>query len=154
MSKTYTQLHVHFVFAVKGRASLVQEHFRERLEKFISAIVLKRNHTLLAIYCMPDHIHIFIGKRPNQSESDLVRDIKTNSTAFINEERLVHGQFAWQSGFGAFSHSKSQVDRVIAYIRNQPNHHKRKSFKKEYIKIASAYGSGEDAQNAFQWIEE
>ncbi|MFN8397135.1 MAG: IS200/IS605 family transposase [Bacteroidia bacterium] len=134
MAGTSTQLHIHFVFAVKYRRNLIREDFRDELEKYITGIAQNRKHKMLAIYCMPDHAHIFVGKHPNQSESDLVRDIKSNSSAFIRESGWAK-EFAWQHGYGAFSHSHSQVQTVINYIRNQPTHHKKESFKKEFIGI-------------------
>lgn len=154
MPATYTQIHIHFVFAVAGRRSLIQEHFREELEKYITGIVTGRNHRLLAIYCMPDHAHIFVGKRPNQSESDLVRDIKTNSSKFINDKQWVKGRFAWQEGFGAFSHSKSQVNQVVAYILNQPAHHQKKRFKDEFLGMLKRFEVAFEEQYLFNWVED
>ena len=152
MANTFTQLHVHFVFAVDGRQSLIQAHFRQELEKFIAGIIEKRNHKMLAIYCMPDHVHILIGKRPNQSESDLMRDIKTNSSAFVNGQAWIKHRFSWQEGYGAFAYSKSQVDRVIAYILNQPEHHKKQSFKEEFLEMLANFGIEYDEQYLFKWI--
>lgn len=154
MAGTYTQIHIHFVFAVDGRRCLVREHFREELEKYITGIVQKRNHKLLAIYCMPDHAHIFVGKRPTQSESDLMRDIKSNSSKFINEMGWVKGRFEWQDGYGAFSHSKSLVKKVINYILNQPEHHRKKTFKEEYLEMLKVYEIEFDEKYLFKWIEE
>jgi putative transposase len=152
MAGTYTQIHIHFVFAVDGRASLVHTHFREELERYITGIVQERNHKLLAIYCMPDHTHVLVGKRPSQSESDLVRDIKSNSSKFIHEKRWVKGRFAWQEGYGAFSHSKSQVKDVIAYILNQPQHHQKTSFQEEYREMLKRFEIVYDEQYLFKWI--
>jgi putative transposase len=154
MAGTYTQIHIHFVFAVDGRANLVLPHFREELERYITGIVQERNHKLLAIFCMPDHTHVFVGKRPNQSESDLMRDIKSNSSKFIHEKRWVKGRFAWQEGYGAFSHAKSQVKEVIAYILNQPQHHQKKSFQEEYREMLKRLEVEYDERYLFKWIED
>jgi putative transposase len=154
MAGTYSQLHIHFVFAVDGRANLVQAHFREELEKYITGIVQERGHKLLAIYCMPDHTHIFVGKRPSQSESDLMRDIKSNSSKMIHDKKWIKGKFAWQEGYGAFSHSKSQVQKVIDYILNQPAHHQKKSFKDEYLEMLKQLEIEYDPRYLFAWIED
>jgi putative transposase len=154
MATTFTQVHIHFIFAVKNRVCRIPEHFREELQQYITGIVQKRNHRLLAIYCMPDHMHVLIGKRPSQSESDLVRDIKTNSSAFIRSQSWVQGQFAWQEGYGAFSHSKSQVDQVINYILNQPVHHQKKSFREEFIELLQRLGIEFEERQLFTWMDD
>lgn len=130
---TYTQLHIQFVFAVKFRDALIQTHWKYELYKYITGIIQNNNHKLLSINGMPDHIHILIGLRPNQSISNLVNDIKANSSKFINEKRFLPVRFEWQKGYGAFSYGKSQIDRVIQYINNQEKHHHKKSFREEYL---------------------
>ncbi len=89
----------------------------------------------MAIYCNPDHIHILIGLHPTIAISDMVRDIKASSSKWINENKWVKGRFRWQEGFGAFTYSKSQIDTVAKYILNQPEHHRKKSFKEEYLDL-------------------
>ena len=133
MANTYTQIHIQFFFAVKFRDGLIHESFKQELFKYISGIVTAHNHKLLAINSMPDHIHIFIGMRPTQSISDLMQDIKGNSSKWINEKKFLKVRFEWQEGYGAFSYSKSHVNRVIDYIFNQENHHKKESFQEEYV---------------------
>lgn len=126
MANTYTQIHIQFVFAVKYRDGLIQSSFKAELYQYISGILKPHNHKLLAINGMPDHIHIFIGMRPTQSISDLMQDIKGNSSKWINEKKFLKVKFEWQEGFGAFSYSKSHVNKVIDYIKNQEVHHKKK----------------------------
>ena len=135
MPDTYTQLHVHIVFAVRGRENPIPETVRERLEKYICGIVGNKQSKPLAIYCNPDHVHLLIGLHPSVSVSEMVRMIKSNSSKFINEEHLVRGRFRWQEGYGAFTVSKSLIDRVVRYILNQPEHHKRKDFREEYFRM-------------------
>ncbi len=118
MANTYTQIHIQFVFAVKYRDGLIQSSFKAELYQYISGILKPHNHKLLAINGMPDHIHIFIGMRPTQSISDLMQDIKGNSSKWINEKKFLKVKFEWQEGFGAFSYSKSHVNKVIDYIKN------------------------------------
>lgn len=152
MANTYTQLYIHFVFAVQNRHSIIHESSRERIEKYICGIATKQKHKPLAVYCMPDHTHILIGLNPVQSLSDLMREIKSSSSAFISDEKLTTGRFNWQEGYGAFSHSRSQLNQVIGYIRNQPEHHHKKSFKEEYLELLSKFAVEYDERYLFEWI--
>ena len=140
MANTYTQVFIQIVFAVQNRAALVSREWKDRLEKYITGIVQSKRHKLIRINCMPDHVHIFVGLKPHQALSDLVRDIKRDSSAFINSNKWVPGRFAWQEGFGAFSYSVSDVDRVVRYIVNQEQHHKRATLTQEYEALLAEYG--------------
>ena len=133
MANTYTQIYIHTVFAVENRISLIKKPWREELHKYITGIVQNNEHKLITINSMPDHIHIFIGMKPIQSVSNLLQDIKDSSSKWINKKKFVLGKFNWQSGYGAFSYSHSQIDNVVKYIQNQPQHHKKKTFRQEYI---------------------
>jgi len=139
MANTYTQIHIQFVFAVKYRDGIIHPSFKEELYKYISGIIQNNNHKVLAINGMPDHIHIFIGMRPTQSISDLMQDIKGSSSKWINEKGFLNVKFEWQEGYGAFSYSKSQVNDVIKYIKNQETHHKTKTFREEYLKFLEVF---------------
>ncbi len=101
---------------------------------------------------MPDHIHIFIGMKPSSSISDLVREVKKSSTEFIKEKNFCRHKFNWQEGYGAFSYSHSHIDRVIKYIRNQKEHHKRKSFRTEYIDFLKRFEIEFNARYLFKWV--
>jgi len=153
MANTYTQLYVHLVFVVKGRENLISENHREELEKYICGIINNKNCKPLAIYCNPDHTHILLGLHPTISVSDIARDIKANSSRFINENKWKKGKFNWQDGFGAFSYSKSHLDNVIKYILNQPYHHKKKTFKEEYIDFLKKYEVNYDEKYLFDWLD-
>jgi len=131
MANTYTQLYVHVVFAVEGRQSLIEPEHNDELQKYVTGIVSAQKHKLIAINNMPDHMHLLVGVRPDAALSDLVRDIKANSSRFINGKRWVMGRFSWQEGFGAFSCSRSQLGTVIRYIENQQEHHAGKTFRAE-----------------------
>lgn len=133
MANTFTQIHIHFVFAVKFRDGIIQSKWKEDLYKYMSGIIQNNNHKLLAINGMPDHIHILIGLRPSQSISDLMKEVKQSSSKWINQNKLTNGHFEWQEGYGAFSYSKSQINQVVSYIQNQELHHKKKTFKEEYL---------------------
>src|SRR2546430_613870 len=115
MPNTYTRIYIQIVFTVKGRENLISEAHREELQKYITGIVQDREHKMLAIYCMPDHVHIFIGMKPVMGISDLVREIKAFSSKFINDKRWVKVKFNWKEVYGAFSYVHSQLDNVIRY---------------------------------------
>ena len=138
MPNTYSQLYIQIVFAVKGRQSLIKEEFRDEFQKYISGIIKEKKQKLYAIYCMPDHTHILVSIKPDISISDLVRDIKANSSSFIKEKDFVKN-FSWQTGFGAFSYSKSQALNVVDYILNQPEHHAKKTFKQEFLEFLQKF---------------
>ena len=82
-----------------------------------------------------------------------MRDIKSNSTNFINDNKLIHGKFSWQKGFGAFTYNKSQVPSVVRYIKNQEVHHRRKTFKEEYLELLEKFGVDYKKQYLFEWYE-
>lgn len=153
MPNTYTQIYIQIVFTVKGRQNLIPKKHREELHKYISGIVTKRNQKLLAIFAMPDHIHLLVGLRPSISISDLTRDIKAGSSKFITDNKWVSGKFCWQEGFGAFSYSKSQLDNAIHYILNQEKHHEKQTFKEEYIAFLKKFEIDYNDQYLFEWIE-
>ena len=138
MANTYTQLYFHVVFAVKGRDNAISPNWKEDLYKYISGIISNHNQKLMIINGMPDHLHLLIGTKPNCNLSDLVRDIKSNSSKWINEKRLVRGKFEWQTGFSAFTVSQSVIPSVVEYIKNQEKHHKKKTFREEYIDFLKA----------------
>jgi REP element-mobilizing transposase RayT len=150
MANTYTQIHLQFVFAVKYRNGIIHASFKEELYKYISGIIKENNHKLLAINGMPDHLHIFIGMRPSQSISDLLQDIKGSSSKWINEKKFLKVKFEWQEGYGAFSYSKSHVNNVISYIQNQENHHKKESFREEYLKFLKVFEIEYDERYIFK----
>jgi REP element-mobilizing transposase RayT len=139
MANTYTQIHIQIVFAVQNRASLINKDWKDELFKYISGIVQNNNHKLLAINGMPDHVHLLIGMRPNQSISNLVQMIKGDSSRWINEKKFVAGKFSWQEGYGAFSYEKSQVPRIIKYIQTQEEHHQKRSFIDEYLDLLETF---------------
>ena len=133
MADTYTQLYIQLVFSVQGRKSLIPKQYKEDVHKYITGIIQNRRHKLIAINAMRDHIHIFIGLHPSQSISDLVNNIKTGSTKKIKEQSWSSKEFSWQNGYGAFSYSRSHIDNVVKYIDNQEQHHKKRTFRAEYL---------------------
>ena len=154
MANTYTQIYVHIVFVVSGRQNLIKEENRINLEKYITGIVKNHKSKLLAIYCNPDHTHILIGLHPEISVSEIVRVIKTNSSKWINNNKWLNYRFEWQSGYGAFTYSKSQIDNVVNYILNQPEHHKKRTFKEEYIDLLKKFDVDFNEKYLYKWIDE
>jgi REP element-mobilizing transposase RayT len=150
MANTYTQIHIHFVFAVKFRHGIIQSKWKEDLYKYMTGVIQNNNHKLLAINGMSDHIHILIGLRPVQSISDLMKDVKQSSSKWINENKLTKGHFEWQEGYGAFSYSKSQINQVVNYIQNQELHHKKKTFKEEYLDFLEKFEIDYDERFIFK----
>jgi len=152
MANTYSQIYIQIVFAVKRRQNLIKSVNKELLHKIITGIVKNRGQKLLAIHCMPDHTHLFVGLEPSISISDLVRDVKAGSSKFINESNWVLGKFNWQVGFGAFSYSRSHIDNVVKYINNQEEHHRKLSFKEEYVEFLNKFNIEHDDKYLFDWI--
>ena len=154
MANTYSQIYIQFIFAVKGRESQILESHRERLQQYISGIVRSKEQKLLSIYVNPDHIHLLVGfNKLDIKISDFVRDIKSNSSKKINEENWFLGKFHWQEGYGAFSYSKSQIDSVVKYILNQKEHHKKKSFREEYLEFLEKFEVDYDEKYLFEFYE-
>ena len=152
MANTYSQIYIQIVFAEKGRENLLLEKNRDTLQKFITGIITNREQKLLAIYVMPDHVHILIGLKPSIAISDLVRDIKAGSSKFINDNRWVKGKFSWQEGYGAFSYSKSAIDNVVKYILNQKEHHQKKTFREEYFDFLEKFEVEFDEKYLFEFL--
>jgi putative transposase len=132
MANTYTQIHIQAVFSVQNRDCIIRKSWKDELYKYIIGIIQNHEHKVLAINGNLDHIHIFFGMRPTQSLSDLMQDIKGDSSKWINTKGFINGHFSWQEGFGAFSYSKSHVKNVINYINNQEVHHRKITFIEEY----------------------
>ncbi len=153
VANTFSQIYIQTVFAVSNRESLIKPDFKEELYKYITGIVRNQDQKLIWINGMPDHVHILIGLRPAMALADLVADIKTDSSKFINRKKLVHGRFSWQEGYGAFSYGHSQLDTIIRYIKNQEKHHSRRSFKEEYLTLLRKFDIAFDEKYVFKFIE-
>ena len=153
MPGTFSQLYIQIIFAVKGRANLISPNWKEDLYKYIAGIIKGKNQKPIIVNGMPDHIHAFIGLKPSMKISDLVRDIKNNSSNFINKKKFVRGKFAWQEGYGAFSYSHSHIKKVYEYILNQEEHHKKKSFREEYLNLLKKFEIEYDEKYLFDWLD-
>jgi REP element-mobilizing transposase RayT len=135
MANTYTKCYFHLVFALKNRNALIKPEWKDELEKYITGIVQTYKHKMLALYAMPDHVHILIGYNTNHLIPTLVEEIKTSTNKWINEKRLCAFKFEWQNGYGAFTYSCLEIDSVIKYIHSQLEHHKKRTFKEEYLEL-------------------
>jgi putative transposase len=153
MPGTYSQIYIQIVFAVKGRVSLIHSTWEERLYQYITGIVQNKEQKMLAINGMPDHIHFLIGMRPFCCLSDLIREVKKSSNDFIKDNKLTKYKFNWQEGYGAFSYSHSQLKDVISYIVNQKKHHRKKTFKEEYLEFLKKFNVAFEEKYLFNWIE-
>jgi REP element-mobilizing transposase RayT len=152
MANTYTQIHIQAVFAVQNRQSLIKNDWKDELYKYLTGIIQNHGHKVLQINGMPDHIHILFGMRPTQSLSDLMKQVKQDSSKWINNKGVVNGKFSWQAGYGAFSYSKLQLPRVIKYIQKQEEHHKTFTFQEEYVAILKTHNVEYDERYIFKSI--
>lgn len=151
---TFTQIYIQVVFAVKGRKNFIGIEWEDELFKYITGIVQGKGQKMLAINGTENHIHIFFGMKPTCCISDLVREIKKSSNTFINERKFIRSRFAWQGGFGAFSYNHSSLDNVINYIKNQKEHHRKKSFKEEYMTFLDEFYIEYQEKYLFEWYED
>jgi REP element-mobilizing transposase RayT len=153
MANTYTQIYIHYVFVVQNRIGLIQPRWRDDLYKYMSGTIANKEHKLLSIGGMPDHVHVLVSMSPKQSPSDLMADIKRSSSLWINENRFVMGKFSWQEGYGAFSYGKSQIHDVATYIEKQEQHHKKQTFMEEYLEFLRLFEIEFDERYVFKPIE-
>jgi REP element-mobilizing transposase RayT len=153
MAGTFSQVYVQVVFAVKGRQSLIDQTWRDELFRYMSGIITAKGQKSIIVNGVADHVHCFIGLRPVMSISDLVRDIKNNSSRFINEKGFVKGRSEWQEGYGAFSYSHSHIKTVYEYILNQEEHHRKQTFQEEYVDFLEKFEIECQPKYIFDWIE-
>ena len=154
MANTFSQIYIQYVFAVKGRQNVLHKPWREDVFKYISGIIKTKDQKPIIVNGVADHVHVFAGIKPTMNISDLIRDIKNNSSNFINQQPWVKGKFSWQEGYGAFSYVHSQLDNVYQYIANQEEHHRHKTFKEEYLEFLQKFEIEYDEKYLFDWIED
>jgi REP element-mobilizing transposase RayT len=153
MANTYSQVYLHFIFAVKGRTNVIPKKYNDELQKYMTGIIQNRKQKLIVINNVPDHIHILVGFSTTISIGDFMEEVKSISSKFINEKKWIRGKFEWQKGYGVFSYSRSQIKSVAQYIENQEQHHKKKSFREEYIEFLKKFEIDYDDRYIFDWIE-
>lgn len=152
MANTYTQLYIHYVFAVQNRLSIIGSGWRTDLYKYMNGIITQHGHKPFAINGTADHVHVLVSMSPVQAPSDLMYHIKRSSSLWINQNRFVVGKFSWQEGFGAFSYGKTQVPVIAKYIENQEDHHSKKVFYDEYLELLREYDIDYDEKYIFKPI--
>lgn len=152
MPGSYSQIYIQYVFAVKGRENLLQNPWREEVFKYMAGIIKAKNQKPIIVNGVADHVHVFVGLKPSMNIADLVRDIKNNSSNFINEQKWIRGKFSWQDGYGAFSYAHSQIDDVYRYIANQETHHYKRSFRDEYLDFLQKFAVDYDEKYLFDWL--
>jgi REP element-mobilizing transposase RayT len=148
---TYTQNYVHIIFAVKNREAALNKNIRPAVFSYMSGIITALKHKSIIVNGMQDHVHVFLGLNPSVSISDTVHDLKRNTSLFINRENLCRGKFAWQEGYASFTYSRSQMERVYNYIKNQEKHHSKTAFKSEYKKFLDNYAIPYDERFLFDF---
>jgi len=153
MANTFSQIYLQFVFAVQYRQSLIPKEHKEELHKYITGLVQNRKAKMLAVNCMPDHVHLFVGFKPTVLISDFVKEIKVESNEFINNQGWMKGKFNWQEGYGVFSYSQSHIDAVVKYILNQEKHHQKRSFKEEYLELLEKFQIPFEDRFLFDFVE-
>ena len=150
---TYTQIFIHYVFAVQNRMSLISPRWKNELYKYMNTIITNNGHKLYSINGMPDHIHILVSMTPKQAPSELMYEVKRSSSMWINKQGFVKGKFSWQEGFGCFSYGKSQIKDVSNYIENQEEHHRKRTFAEEYKAFLDVFEIDYDERFIYKPIE-
>ena len=149
---TFTQMYIHLVFAPRRGHSFLHESIRDEVFKYISGIITELEHKSIIVNGMGDHVHVFLGLNPKLSVSDTVKEIKRASSRMINEQELLgQGHFEWQHGYGGFSVSRSNLDKVYHYIADQEEHHRKKSFQEEYVGLLKRHHIPFDERYLFEF---
>ena len=148
MAQTYTQLLYHIVFSTKNREPWIDPAWRPELYAYIGGIVRNRKGDLLAAGGVPDHVHLLLRFAADRSVSDMVRDIKSNSSGWLHDRKVL--PFAWQDGYGAFTLGPPAIPGVTAYINDQEQHHARETFRDEFLGMLNEYAVKYDAKRLWE----
>jgi REP element-mobilizing transposase RayT len=138
--KSYTEIYIQAVLPVFYRQALILPSWEDELYKYITGIIQKRGHKMIAINGMPDHLHMFYGASPKESVSEMMRELKKSTNVFINDKKFCEKNFKWAEGYGAFSYEKSLVPTVANYVMNQKIHHRKITFQEEYLALIKEHG--------------
>ncbi len=149
----FTQLFIQLVFAVKYRDRLLKEEYRTDIFSYMSGIATNMKHKSIIINGVSDHVHVFLGFNPSVSISDTVYELKRSTSLFINEKNWFSHKFNWQEGYGAFSYSRSHIDNVYNYVKNQEQHHRKKTFRDEYIEFLKKFEIEYDKKYLFEFFD-
>ncbi|GAB7087049.1 IS200/IS605 family transposase [Marinifilum fragile] len=146
-------MYIQYIFSVKGRENLIKNHFKDELEKIMCGIISNHNCKTYAIYCNPDHAHVFVGMNPTLSPAKLMEQLKSGSSKWLNDKKYIPSKFSWQDGYGAFTYSKSHIDQVVKYVLNQKEHHKKQTFKDEYLSFLKKFEVDYNLKYLFEWYD-
>lgn len=149
MANTYHQIYQQFVFAVKYRQALINKQWQSKLLRVLGNLVNETGCKTIIVNGVEDHVHCFVGLKPVVAVSELMKTVKAKSSKYINDNSLTSQRFEWQEGYGVFSYSQSQVDKVYSYIQNQEAHHKEHTFREEYIEFLKKFKIEYDEQYIF-----
>ena len=154
MAGTFTQIYIQAVVVVNGRTNLLHKEWRDEVFKYMAGIIKNKGHKPIIVNGVSDHVHLFIGLKPTMAIADLLRDVKNNTSTFINDKKWLRGKFSWQRGYGAFSYAHSQMNQVYQYILNQEEHHRKRTFREEYLEFLEKFEVPYEERYLFEWIEE
>jgi REP element-mobilizing transposase RayT len=138
MPQSFTNLLYHLIFSTKDRLPLIKAEYQPRLYDYIGGVIRGTGGISLGINGMEDHVHVLAKLRPDRALSDVLRDLKANASGWMHDLFPSLSDFCWQRGYGAFTVSQSHVAEVRRYIAQQDEHHKRMSFREEFIKFLKA----------------
>lgn len=150
MANTYHQVYLQTVFAVKYRHAVIERSWKPRLLGVIGNLINETGCKTIIVNGVEDHVHCFLGLRPAVSISELMKVVKAKSSKYINDHALTPNRFEWQEGYGVFSYSHRQIERVYKYIQNQEEHHRKQVFKHEYLELLKEFKVAYDEQYVFQ----
>jgi REP element-mobilizing transposase RayT len=150
MANTYSQVYLHFVFAVKYREAVIDKKWRSELFAVMGNLINEAGCKTLIVNGVEDHVHCFASLKPVMSMSELMKSVKAKSSKYINDHQLTKKRFEWQVGFGVFSYSQSQINNVFNYIANQESHHKKENFRLEYVKFLEEFQITYDEKYIFE----
>ena len=150
MANTYHQVYIQVVCAVKYREAVIANEWRSKVFGVIGNLINETGCKTIIVNGVEDHVHCFLGLRPTVSISELMKTVKAKSSKYINDHNLTKSRFEWQEGYGAFSYSHSQIDAVYKYIANQEEHHKKQTFKEEYLDFLEKFEVPYDERYIFE----
>ncbi|MCA1752494.1 MAG: transposase [Flavobacteriales bacterium] len=153
MANTYRSVLLQYVFAVKGRHNLLHKSWRDEVFRYMTGIIEAKGQKSIIVNGVSDHVHVLVGVKPPFEMDAFIRDVKNNSSKFINKKGWLPRKFSWQSGYGIFSYSQDQIHRLYEYILNQEAHHAKKSFKEEYIQLLKDFEIEYEEKYLFEWYE-
>lgn len=154
MSNIYSRLYLHFIFAVKHRQRLIPAEHKKALHKYVSVLVQQKEAVVLAVHCMPEHMHLLVSPCVTTNISQFAHVIKTETALLINAQRWASRHFSWQEGYGVFSYSHDAIETLITLINEQERFHEHTSFRKEYGELLEQFGVAFDERYLFDLLEQ